>query len=253
MHKELAEILAQCHAEFGIYDEGMFNASDSHNIVHHISSIPDLAYLRKFYLDYQRKYIDRWKSRVVQPRVNRSTNVSRNVDLPFIGEAVIKSGSAKYMFVFEGSLSQSNRLSITVLSCLWPIANFQPIQSIFQMFWSSPYFYIVECLGITPSIARNSYVVDAVRIGTENGRQDRQKNRELLKREIELLNPEIVILVGGTAADTIGNKTQRENESLYFKAPFPTKRRSKQDIEKAKGKYEELRIRLRKLCEPLLD
>jgi hypothetical protein len=173
--------------------------------------------------------------------------------LPYIGEDVIESESSKYMFVFEGSLSQSDRLSITVLSCLWPLANFQPIQPIFQMFWSSPYFYIVECLGITPNIARNSYVVDAGRIGTESGRQDRPKNRELLEREIELLKPELVVLVGETAADTIGNKTQRKNESLYFKVPCPTKRRSKKDIEKAKVKYKELRIRLEMLCQSLLD
>lgn len=85
--------------------------------------------------------------------------------------------------------------------------------------------------------------MDAVRIGTPAGKQDRPQNRELLDREIELLNPELVVLIGRTAAGTIENKTLRERRSLYFEVPFPTKRRSKEDLERANQKYEELRNR----------
>lgn len=253
MRRNLAQLLAREHAKFGVFSEEMFAIPGSNNITHQISSIMELAYLYKFYAVYQREYVTERERQSDQSPVNRSTNVSRSVDLLFIGQNVIKTGFAKYMFVFEGSLSRTDKLSITVLSCLWPLASFQPIQSIFQTFWSSPYFYIVECLGITPEIARCSYVVDAVRIGTEHRRPDHQKNRELLEREIELLKPEIVVLVGGTAANTIGKKAQRVNHGLYFKVPFPTKRRPRQDIEKAKARYEELRNQLRMLCEPLLD
>ena len=83
---------------------------------------------------------------------------------------------------------------------------------------------------MTSIIARHSYVTDAVRMGKPDGKQDSQQNRRLLQHEIEQLNPELVVLVGSRAADTVGVKAQREYRDLYFKVPFPTKRRSSTDV-----------------------
>lgn len=83
-----------------------------------------------------------------------------------------------------------------------------------------------------------------MRIGNQRGKQDRPQNREVLRREVEQLDPELVVLVGKTAADTVGGKAQRERGDLYIKVPFPTKRRSRKDVEKANQKYEALRKRL---------
>jgi hypothetical protein len=243
MGRNLAQILARMHAEFGIYDGEMFSVPDSRNIIHRISSIPELTYLHRFYINYQREYMTELQKRPHHIPVSRLTNVSRGVDLPFIGESVIQTGRAKYLFVFEGSFSPPDRIAVTVLSCLWPLTGLHPLQDIFRTFWPSTYDHIVDCLGITAEIARHSYVIDAVRIGNPDGKQDHPRNRRLLEREIEQLNPELVVLVGKTAAATIGSKAQREHESLYIKVPFPTKRLPRRLVEIANQKYEELRNR----------
>lgn len=246
MRRSLAQTLAQVHAEFGIYYSEVFSVPDSQNIIYRISAIQELAYLHQFYVDYQREYITKLQKRSDQRSVPKLTNVSRSVDLPFIGEAVIQTGRAKHLFVFEGSLSPADRLSVTVLSCLWPLARLQSHQDIFKTFWPRrrhAYDYIVDCFGINVEIAKHSYVVDAVRIGNQAGKQDLQQNRQLLKREIEQLNPELVVLVGGIAKRTIASKTQRERRCLYFNVPFPMKWRSKQNSSNANRKYQELRNR----------
>lgn len=248
MRNNIAEKLAEIHSEFGIYDSDTFNVRDSSmNIIDRISNIKELDYLHRFYLDYKTAFITKWNKQSDQHPISRATNVSRSVDLPFIGESVIQTRRAKYIFVFEGSLSPPDRLSVTVLSCLWPLEGLidqEPHQGIFRTFWQSPYDYIVECLGINVEIAKHSYVVDAVRIGKQDGRQqDRKKNRKLLKQEIDLLDPELVVLVGRTAAVTLGKEAQEEQGRCYVEVPFPTKRRSKQDVKKADSDFKKLRNR----------
>jgi len=244
MQINLPKILAQIHAEFGIYDSETFNVSTSQNIIHRISSIPKLANLYQFYTDYQREYLTELQRRPAQYFTQKVTNVSKSVDLPFVGDAVIETGQAKYLFVFEGSLSPAEYLTVTLHSCFWPLDQDTIPTSIHSFMGRGKhlYRYRYECLSINPSIAKHSYVTDAVRIGKTNGKPDFPQNRLLLKREIEQLKPELVVLVGGTAAGTIGDEA--ESSTLYFKVPFPTKRRSKPDVEKANGKYEELRSRL---------
>jgi len=68
-----------------------------------------------------------------------------------------------------------------------------------------------------------------------------------LQREIGLLNPKLVVLVGKTAAKTIGNEAQKEERNRYFAVPFPTKTRSEQDIKKAEQEYEELKRKYKEL------
>lgn len=157
MRKNRPQTLAQIHAQFGIYDSKMFSVPDSQNIIYRISSIPELTYLHQFYVDYQREYLTELQKCPGQSTALKLTNVSRSVDLPFIGETAIATGRAKYMFVFEGSLSPAGRLCVTVLSCLWPLTSLQPLQDIFRTFWPSTYDYIVDCLGINVEIAKWSY------------------------------------------------------------------------------------------------
>jgi uracil-DNA glycosylase len=80
-------------------------------------------------------------------------------------------------------------------------------------------------------------------MGKSDGTQDRQQNRRLLQREIEQLSPELVVLIGKHAAATVEKKTLREYCNLYFKVPFPTKRRSIAYKEEANRKYDELQGR----------
>ncbi len=248
MKKQIAEMLAELHGHFGIFDSASFRADDSKNIIHHLSGIPELAYLRQFYLDYESALHTEFGKRQGQVRQPLRNRVARSVDLPFIGESVIQTGHAKYLFVFEGSLALTEKLSVNVLACLWPLERMAaPLQRIVRAFWPSRYDLIVQCLGIEPEIAGHSYVVDAVRIGMHDGKKpDREQNRELLKREIGLLNPELVVLVGKTAAKTIGNAAQKEERSRYFPVPFPTKVRSKKDADNAEQKYEELKRKYKK-------
>jgi len=244
MRNGLAKRLANLHGEYGVYDREKLCVPPRENIIDQIPGIGELAYLHRFYINYRRNLLVKLKKRRGRPAISRMTHVSRSVDLPFIGEAVVD--RAKYFFVFEGSLSMESKLSVTVLSCLWPLegmASLMPLQNIFRNFWPSPYDFIVESLKINAEIARHSYVVDAVRIGKQDGKgkQDLPTNRELLSREICLLNPALVILVGRTAANIVGKEAQRTQKNRYCQVPFPTKRRSKRDAKRAERKYEKLR------------
>lgn len=243
MKHHIAERLAEIHGEFGIFDSPMLSRDESKDIIHHISGIPELAYLHKFYTDYVGALTAESGKGQGQAPISHHTNVSRSVDLPFVGESVIQEGRANYFFVFEGSLSERGCLSVTVLACLWPLeAVAGSFHGIVRAFWPSRYDLIVDHLGIKPEIAKRSYVVDAVRIAIQGGKKpDREQNRKLLKQEIDLLEPRLVVLVGRTAEQTIGNAAQREKRSRYFAVPFPTKTRSKDDVQKAKPKYEELK------------
>jgi hypothetical protein len=62
--------------------------------------------------------------------------------------------------------------------------------------------------------------------------------------EIKVLRPELVVLVERSASDTIGSESERENGGTYFRVPFPTKRRSSQDVEKAMRLYNKLHAKL---------
>jgi hypothetical protein len=249
MTQHITQMLAEIHSNFGIFDRASFRVDDSENIIHHLSGIPELAYLHQFYLDYKSALEAEFGKRQGQVRQPLRTKVAKSVDLPFIGESVIQTGHAKYLFVFEGSLASTEKLSVNVLACLWPLEGMAgPLHGIRRKFWCSPYDYIVDRLSITSEVAKHSYVVDAVRIGIPGGKKpDREQNRRLLQQEIDLLKPRLVVLVGKTAERTIWNKTQKGEEGRYFPVPFPTKTRSEKGIKKAAQKYDELKRKYEEL------
>jgi len=63
--------------------------------------------------------------------------------------------------------------------------------------------------------------------------------------EIDLFNPDIIILVGGTARDILGKRNIITFGSRVFTVPFPTGWRSKSEKIKAEERYEELGTILR--------
>lgn len=242
MEENIVKAIAKLHADYSLVPLELFDVPTHLNIIARITEIKELRFLQKFYQDYEVEY----KKAEIGP-VHPLAGVARSVDLPFIGECAVKSGKAKYLFVFEGALSPSERLSNTVLSCLWPLEGFRQVQGIFSTFWPTTYFNIVECLGISVAVSRKSYVVDGVRIGNPNGKPDIGQNRGLLIREIELLDPTLVILVGGEAARIVGNATIDANPGLYFRVPFPSNRRSLARVEADEARFKSLRQRLSEL------
>jgi hypothetical protein len=104
MTQHIVKMLAEIHSKFGIFDSARFSVEDSKNLIHLLSGIPELAYLRQFYLDYKSALETKFGKRQGQARPLLRTRVARSVDLPFIGESVIQTGHAKYLFVFEGAL-----------------------------------------------------------------------------------------------------------------------------------------------------
>ena len=171
----------------------------------------------------------------------RSEPSNGGAEREYIGEKALKSGRVRFMFVFEGSLSEPTHLSTTVLSCLWPVKSFQRIQSIFCTFWPTTYFNIVHGLGMTVEIAKRAYVVDAVRT------PELRKNRDLLRREISLLEPELVVLVGGEAERIIGFAACQAEPDRYFRVNFPNNGRDKARTTKDDKLFEELGRRLQEL------
>jgi len=236
--------LAQLHAEFGIYPKDVFGLPDSQNIISRLSSIPELQYLHHFYLDYQQTYKAQSPKRSNKRSVVKSTSLSRSYELPFVGQSVVQSGHAKYMFVFQGSLQKQEFLSVTVLSCLWPLGSSYLQNDIFDVFWpgrKNIYEHIVKSLGITQAVAKCAYVVNALRIETEDKILALHQNRDLLQREIALLDPELVVLLGGAASKTIGHNAKKEDKGFYRVVPFPTMFDSERNIVTANYHYKKLR------------
>ena len=114
---------------------------------------------------------------------------------------------------------------------------------IFQVFWpgrKNIYERIVKSLGITPAVANCAYVVNALRIETEDKISDLHQNRDILQREITLLDPELVLLLGGAASRTIGHNAQKEHKGLYRSVSFPTMFDSERNITMATHQYKKL-------------
>lgn len=239
--------LVPLHLEFGLYNGFPIKQGTwVPKIVNMLSKDTETKYLADFHLDYLNLYRTQLAHVNHNPTLNSSvTGVSRAVDLPYIGSEAIKIGNARYFLVFEGSLGNPYEPSITVLSCLWSTNCTKAKENILSEFWHGKgkrsFEFIVKCLGMNKSIAKECFVTDAVRIANENEKPYLKKNRELLHREIEIMNPEYVILLGSKAKQTYGRNPNNTSRKVVY-LPFPTKNyKSKQDIEILESKFQYLK------------
>ena len=240
----LAEHLAKIHAKYGIYSETQINGDVDENILDYFEGKAELNYLKEYYKGYLAHYEKEQKGGWSNNTFT-DDNLSRSTDLPFIGTEVLEKGKANYFFIFKGSLQKPEKLSMTVLSCLWLYKDITPHIKILNQFWprTQNYHPLVANLGITPQVARNSYVTDFARVANVNGRRDTRKSKEVLLAEIELLKPEIVVLVGAEPRDAFF-KEINDTPERYIHVPFSLKGVPKQTQEEGPALYKELRNRL---------
>lgn len=198
--------LAKIHNESNLFSVDDFKRTKENNIIHLIrkNTNPQLEYLKEFYSTYQRYFN--------QLERNAANKVyARNTDLPFVGKKVLQNKKAKFIFYFEGSLSEKKRLSITVLAHLWLIPD-EKIESMYfgkNGFWKKPnYLFTKQKMNLTRTVIENSYIADAVRL------RNKSDNKTLIDKEIKLLNPEVVICVGKKSKNLVGM------EHPYFRALF---------------------------------
>jgi hypothetical protein len=214
------------------------------NIVDCFNDIPDLNYLADFYNKYFNCYNGLsngdWKNHSF-----KDDNISRSTDFPFIGNKVVANNKAKYFFIFKGSLQKPEKLSMTVLSCLWIFKDLLPYNYLINRFWpgTQNFHPLISNLGITPEIANQSYVTDFARIANPNGRRDAKKSKSVLLEEMNLLNPELVVLVGAEPRDAFYNEIL-EMPERYIHVPFSLKGVPKQTQKEGPGLYIALRERL---------
>lgn len=237
----LAEELAKNHSQFGIYSSTI----RGQNILDDLRDLqtPELDYLLDFYASYFNAY---------KPPSMNSGNLSnavlaKNTDLFFIGQEALSS-SAKFMFVFEGSLQDPKKLSITVLACFWLLNDSslsQQHKNVLKQYWSlCRYKDVKDKLGINADIAKNSYVVDMVRVGNRQDKPDLGRSREVLKMDFYSIRPKHVISVGIRTRDFIKDAIPDECiRTVYF--PSYTNR----SRERAKEEWCELGIFLRQVVE----
>ena len=94
---------------------------------------------------------------------------------------------------------------------------------------------------MTPEVASDVFVTDAVRIANSSGKPALKMNRELLHSEIAILNPEYVVLLGSTAKNVYG-KVSPELDYEVVALPFPTKNyRSAEKIQSTLDEYARFR------------
>jgi len=199
MNSGLATQLGDIHARYRIFDKESFELPVALNIIHKVAGIEELQYLVKFWKSYGNSFTNVGRA----PNV---TSVSKSIDLPYIGENVLATGRAKYLFVFEGGTSEPTRLSCTMLACLWPLNQEHASTRyghLFDTFWArqgrARYSYSHAKFGINHQIAKNAYAIDSVRISNGNRNPDWIINGNILRDEIALLNPDLVVLAGGKA------------------------------------------------------
>jgi hypothetical protein len=249
MHNKIADI----HARYGVYPKNLLYQVKDNCILDDLKKIKELSYLYEFYKMYFFKYeasFRRNDEAVMHWDVSLKSQL-RNVDLPFIGPNVIENNKAKFFWIFQGSLQPELRLTMTVLSCLWLIDdigkhhNKDILNDIIDNYWIHNAYYEKKlALRINSMVAKYSYVVDAQKLRNRKRRPDNKSNRNLLHEEINLFNPNLIIAVGRTAEDTLGEKYIRENENRFIEVPFPRRWSPPTD----KFKYEQLEERMHSLC-----
>jgi len=221
-----ANLLGNLHNQHNLYSLDAFNVKSKKNILNHLD---DFTYLKEFYAAYIKKLINYNSEKL-------KNNKARSVDLPFVGENVIKTGKTKFIFYFEGSLGPIDNISITVLSHLWLTTD----ESIIKKFvgkgkWWTPgnYKNVKDKLDIPIKHLSNSYIADSKRFNSD------EKCSNLIEEEIKLLQPKLVVAIGNTAKNLVGMKFYDLPTKFHF-VKFPKYHNDLQI-------YEELNMILNKL------
>ncbi|WP_423148634.1 hypothetical protein [Rubrolithibacter danxiaensis] len=197
---QIARKLADLHSEYKVYTRTQLTTS-SNNIICSLSS--SFPYLYNFYQNYIEVFSNEVENRIKDDKRVRST------DLPFIGEDVVSTGEAKFFFVFEGSLSDKNKLSITALAHLWLTEESEIISSFSERWWKKHlYNNVHKHLDIKSEIATQSYVFDA--------RRTPSNDQDLIYREIEMLKPKLVVCIGTTARETVGMRYIKQDAKFHY-------------------------------------
>lgn len=217
----LTKKLSGIHNKAKLYSRSTFELNDDKNIIQSLKKFKEFQYLYNFFIEYSNGITNDSSNQI-------NVKEAKNIDLPFIGENVLLSGKVKFMFVFEGSLQDENGLSITVLSHLWLIDDNSIIDTFCgtkrkEKWWLKSDYLRIKRLNVTKEIAKNSYVVDAVRFAKK------KKCTDLLWNEIELLKPELVICVGNKARDLVGMRCL-EQDTKFHHIKFPSKRHNDNKI-----------------------
>ncbi|MDI3544688.1 MAG: hypothetical protein PWQ43_124 [Rikenellaceae bacterium] len=199
--EKLAISLGEIHNESGLFSKNVFDQVKKENNI--IEYLDDFPYLRIFY----DKYIEQFDENNPN-KIDRAEAI--NIDLPFIGEKAIYNEQIDFMFYFEGSRQDKDKISITVLSHLWLIEDEAIINKFLgeNKWWTKENFSnIKNRLLIDSEIIKRSYISDAVRFEND------ETNRKLICKEIKLFKPKLVVCVGTKARDLVGMR--------YY--DFPTK------------------------------
>ncbi len=199
--EKIAISLGEIHNESGLFSKTVFDQVKKENNI--IEYLDDFPYLRIFY----DKYIEQFDENNPN-KIDRAEAI--NIDLPFIGEKAIYNEQIDFMFYFEGSRQDKDKISITVLSHLWLTEDDAIINKFLgkNKWWTKANFSnIKKTLRIDSEIVERSYISDSVRF------EDDETNMKLIRKEIKLFKPKLVVCVGNKARDLVGMR--------YY--DFPTK------------------------------
>ncbi len=210
MLDDTTQELAKLHRDSRLFSSATFQVSDRENILCRLKEFEEYDYLSQFYSEYQEHFVDSSNE-----AVNRREARSR--DLPFIGNNVLKSGRAKFFFVFEGSLQAINKLSITVLSHLWLSIDPDTIKAFCGSdgWWTERNYYNVkDRLRMSSKIAADSYVIDGTRFAND------EESTKLVYKEMELLKPKLVVCIGGRARNIVEMR-YLDQDTKFHHVKFP--------------------------------
>lgn len=213
--------LAKLHNTYSIYLESQMIGEVQENIIRDIEEFEDLRYLSYFYYQYFEEYLYRKNGGKLVYNHFKGDFRSRSLNLPFLGPNTITEEKVSHFFIFRGSLQEKDQLSMTALSCFWMFDEADLVDHLYAKYDAAWRYYhpFVQKIGITKDIIENSYITDLYRVSDSKGRVDLQRCKQLLVEEIQLLNPEVIVLVGTEARKAFKQEMHSQPEK-FLSVPY---------------------------------
>lgn len=224
MKRLLVHQLAKLHTTYDIYLESQMIGEVRKNIIEDIEEFEELRYLSYFYYEYFEEYLCEKNGGRLEYNYFKGDFRSRSLNLPYLGRNTITEEKVSHFFIFRGSLQEKDQLSMTALSCFWLFNEEDLIDHLYEKYDAAWRYYhpFVQKIGITKEIIENSYVTDLYRVSDSKGRVDLLRCKQLLGEEIQLLQPEVIVLVGSEARNAFQQEIQSQPDKFLF-VPYTIK------------------------------
>lgn len=203
---------------------------------------------------FQKKYPQNHYSREVELILKRQPNepAQRGADLPWWGSKFFSGTDKKIMVISNDSLSPDAG-SVVFYACLMQVLDEAYYRDFIRNHNLTKFVSWKKAKNLLSRMSplENMFITDASKVYREGSWKDRDFNhirsRALLKKEIEICNPYLVILLGEQPlrvlgfeqkyADVVGKAVLSKEGKKYIVAPFPSNANARDYEERANNTF----------------